>query len=713
MNHCSRHCNSGIGRRLSALLIAVLLTACVLSAAAFPAARTAQAFGVETEYSSARNIFDGILKCLQKEYSCSSAEPQRLIDEALGKQPTQNVWYLFALSQHGTCDFRSTENALKEAIRNLSAPPKGTEIQKYALLSLAIGSDLSPYDPTLLANSVGSQGIMSLVFGLHLLNNGVVLEGHTPADTVRQILSLRLEDGGWAISGKYSDVDVTSMVVQALSVYSRTKDSAASDASAAVKRAIELLSSRQNEDAGFSSYGAANCESCAQVLVALSAAGIDACSDSRFIKDGRTILDAISSFRLDNGGFRHIASGELNRTATQQVLYASVAYLRFLDGRPSLYELDAVRKNQPVTPTPTKTPTPTVTPTNTPTVTPTVTATVTSTVTPTVTPTAAVTTPSVDTPTPTVTLTPTTAVTPPSADTPTPTVTLTPTTAVTPPSADTPTPSVTLTPTTGAATPSAETPTPAADTPTPTAAEPTSPADTPTPTASEPLTGTATPTHTPPTVTLTPTGSASANDANKPSDPDAGIPSYRLWGSGILALIAAIMLAVLAYKRRLTRRNMLLLAGVFAVLFALLWFVKIQTPEQYYASLTVSDEEATGAVTLSIRCDTVAGIDSLPADGILLAPVRIAFREGDSVYDALSAAAAKAKLPLDIGGAVGSLYIRGIGPLHEFDHGSLSGWMYYVNNEAPSESCSARKLRDGDVIEWRYTRDMGADTENR
>ena len=95
----------------------------------------------------------------------------------------------------------------------------------------------------------------------------------------------------------------------------------------------------------------------------------------------------------------------------------------------------------------------------------------------------------------------------------------------------------------------------------------------------------------------------------------------------------------------------------------------------------------------------------------MLAPVKIAFREGDTVFDALSAAAAGANLPLDIGG--GSTYIRSIGSLREFSYGTLSGWMYYVNGEAPTESCGQRKLRDGDVIEWRYTRDMGSDTEGK
>lgn len=615
MNSTVKHCNSGSGRRLIALLLALLLTACVLSPATLPVARAAQAFGViadrgpgvaslsvdasDRTSEQAQALLDGIVRFLMQ--SCGTASLQEVLDLGLLRRVSlTGEWYVFALCQHGSYDYTAYREALLAKLNSAARAPSGTELQKYALLDLAMGY---PVDGESLAGSVGSQGIMSLVFGLHLMNNGLEIPSQNAADVIRDILSRQLADGGWAISGTYGDVDVTAMTLQALLPHRGLDPSDAPPAapkipaelSASVKesvdRAVSLLASRQNDDAGFSSYGAANPESSSQVLVTLSALGIDVCSDPRFVKEGRTILDAISDYRLPDGSFSHIRGGESNGNATQQVCYACVAYLRFRCGQPPLYDLDAVRARQGASVTPT-----------------------------------------------------------PGAVTPAPTGT---------------TPDATVTP----AGPEDNGTTPAA--------------------------------------TLTP-GSSSPTEGKA-----SGIPPYRIWGSCALALLLALAFAVLALRRRLTRRNALLLSATAVVLLALLWFVRIQTPEQYYASLAVSDEEAAGSVTLSIRCDTVAGLDELPADGVILAPVKIAFRDGDSVYDALSAATAKARLAVDVGGAGGSLYIRGIGALYEFDYGTLSGWMYYVNGEAPSESCSARKLRDGDVIEWRYTRDMGLDTEDR
>ena len=47
--------------------------------------------------------------------------------------------------------------------------------------------------------------------------------------------------------------------------------------------------------------------------------------------------------------------------------------------------------------------------------------------------------------------------------------------------------------------------------------------------------------------------------------------------------------------------------------------------------------------------------------------------------------------------------------LYEFSCGALSGWMYRVDGEFPNYGCSKYELRDGQVIEWVYTCDLGHD----
>ena len=591
------------------IVILTLILACTLAAGSlFPA--PLQAFGVSSAAASgetdsaayAESLVDGIRNYLLTTSGCSDL--QQFIDTELCLQAGRNAeWYVFALSRSGKYDFSKYRDALSLYLNQADTVPGPVTLQKYAYVTLAAGGGLSLTDRTL-AQTVGAQGIMSYVFGLHLWNNGA-RDGTVSAESVvRSLLSLQLEDGGWAISGRYGDPDVTSMTVQALACY-LIADPAGSEASGlaetvrgAEDRAVTFLSGRQSDDGGYSSYGSANSESCAQVLTALSELGIDACTDERFRKNGRTVLDALASYRCDDGSFRHIAKGDSNENATQQAFYACVAYLRFLRGQSPLH--------LPSADAPSENPTPSVSPTETP---------------------------------------------------------LTPTTAPT----GTP-----LTPTTKPA-----------DDPTITAAP--SPSATKAPAASSPT------------------------DASAPSDGTG----FRLPATIAVLAIAAIGILVLALRKRLNRRNLLIALFITAAAIALIHVVRIQTPEDYYEQQVVPEDEANGKITLAIRCDTVAGAsESLPADGLLLGPVTIPFRDGDTVYDALMAATATERLPVDIGGAGNSLYIRAIGPLREFDYGSLSGWMYYRNGEAPGESCSTCRLRDGDVIEWRYTRDMGIDTES-
>lgn len=127
--------------------------------------------------------------------------------------------------------------------------------------------------------------------------------------------------------------------------------------------------------------------------------------------------------------------------------------------------------------------------------------------------------------------------------------------------------------------------------------------------------------------------------------------------------------------------------------------------------------------TISIGCATI--LDNMnqleedkrelvPEDGVLLAETKVRFNPGESVFDVLLKATKDRKLHLEFEESpmYGSTYIEGIGNLYEFDCGALSGWMYSVNGEFPMFGCSEYELRDGDVIEFVYTCDMGADVGN-
>ncbi len=124
------------------------------------------------------------------------------------------------------------------------------------------------------------------------------------------------------------------MALQALAAY-RSEAAVA----AAVTRGIDTLSAMQNGNGGFTSWGSANAESAAQVIVACTALGIDPDTDSRFVKDGGSAVDALLTFYdADAAAFRHTASGGTDSLATEQAVYALVAVSRFRRGQSSLYQ---------------------------------------------------------------------------------------------------------------------------------------------------------------------------------------------------------------------------------------------------------------------------------------------------------------------------------------------------------------------------------------
>lgn len=236
---------------------------------------------------------------------------------------------------------------------------KATENARIILALTAIGKDVTNVDGhDLLAglnemSYLSKQGINGAIFTLIALDS----HSYTPAGDVTRdklvqaILDAQISgDGGWSLDGKNADVDMTAMAIQALAAYYKSDSSAKK----AVDKGLSWLSSVQQNDGGFTSWGAANSESCAQVIVALTALGINPAKDSRFIKNGVSVLDALCSFAVNGGGFKHLATEtSANGMATEQGFYALVAYYRLLNGQTSLYDmtdvkLEGVKAEEPV-----------------------------------------------------------------------------------------------------------------------------------------------------------------------------------------------------------------------------------------------------------------------------------------------------------------------------------------------------------------------------
>ena len=225
-------------------------------------------------------------------------------------------------------------------------PAKVTDNARVILALTAIGKDVTNVGGHNLLKGldnmdyVQTQDINGPIFTLIALDshNYPTMGDVTREKLIQVILDAQLNDGGWGLSTDKADPDMTAMAIQALAPYYKTNETV----KAAVDKALEALSALQRSDGGFDSWGTVNSESCAQVIVALTALGIDPTADSRFVKNGHTVLDALAGFYVTGGGFRHTAGGERNDMATEQGYYALASYYRFLNGQTSLYDMSDV-----------------------------------------------------------------------------------------------------------------------------------------------------------------------------------------------------------------------------------------------------------------------------------------------------------------------------------------------------------------------------------
>ena len=226
---------------------------------------------------------------------------------------------------------------------------KYTEYSRVVLAVTAIGKDpldvggfnmllpLADFEQTVF------QGINGPIFALLALDSGNYEIPENTADStqatrdmyVDYILNAQLPDGGWSLMGGEPEIDLTAMALQALAKYQDRKDVAE-----AIEKGLAILSDRQNENGGYQYSAAeqASCESVAQVIVAMAELGISL-DDSRFVKNGKTLLDGILQFRQADGGFSHLVDGETDLLATEQAFYALVAAKRLAEGESSLYRM--------------------------------------------------------------------------------------------------------------------------------------------------------------------------------------------------------------------------------------------------------------------------------------------------------------------------------------------------------------------------------------
>lgn len=268
------------------------------------------------------------------------------INGKLSEKDSLSEWEIFALSISGKVPSNVQELAgsVTEAGGNYR---KVTDLERNALALSAAGLDITNLNGINLIEKIVNhenmtmQGTNGPAYALVVLDSKGYDDGGgkwSRDSLIETILSAQNTDGGFALEpGKESNIDVTAMVLQAFSAYQdRASVKTASD------KALSYLSQVQNADGGYTLFGDENSESVSQVILALTSLGIDPKADSRFIKNGKSTVDALLSY-YENGAFRHSKDGEFDQIATEQGLLALLSYDMLLNGGGKLFDLSSTQ----------------------------------------------------------------------------------------------------------------------------------------------------------------------------------------------------------------------------------------------------------------------------------------------------------------------------------------------------------------------------------
>ena len=273
-------------------------------------------------------------------------------------------WTVIGLASSGNMDKKDAEQYYKNIATYLNkigseklSGTKSTDNARVVLALSALGYDptdiegFNLLEPLTDYHYVTKQGINGAVWSLIALDSAnyqlpALADGKNQTireDLVAYITDRQIADGGFSLDGINSDSDMTAMVIQALRPYT-TNESVKN----VVDRAVDYLIGVQNEDGSFGMNGIGNCESTAQAVIALTAMGIDPKTDSRFIKNGISVIDALNHYYLNQGQFSHLLNTTANQMATEQAYLALVSYHRFTNKEATLYDYsNVVAKEHP------------------------------------------------------------------------------------------------------------------------------------------------------------------------------------------------------------------------------------------------------------------------------------------------------------------------------------------------------------------------------
>lgn len=615
------------------------------------------------------------------------ASEQELLDAMAaraGRSPED--WYVLAMAKMGLkLDYTKYANALFEVCKD----PEPTDVEQYRryLTARAMGyEDIPGTAPEKLKD----KGIMSAIYRGYAVAAGRASSSFVYGETQSALIALKLADGGYALMGETSDVDVTAFVLQAYGALlgAQGKNAAGAELATAVSDAFAVLGKRQAADGGYASFGTPNAESGAMVLLALAAfSDKDIAAEVRNSVNASALIAATDRFQTAKGGYAHalsdgVASME-NDLATAQVMCAYAAYASYLKGASGrLYPVKAAAA--PVEPTTQK---------------------------------------------------PTQKPTEASTEETTAKKTEASTEETTKKGTEASAEETTKKGTEASAQETTAKGTEVSDEETTEETEEVSTEDT-TETSTEASTEETRESSTEETTVL-PEETTTSTDSTKNStvetttkeDSNETTPSTPTEGSDIegpedtsstsaskvrwimTAVVAGLILLALLANTCSRRRSKvtyvaILVLGAAALIFV--WMSKITLPEhatQKQQQTYLERLPAQGEFRIEICID-----QRVEGEEMLLTSRLVTVSEDDTVFDILQRVAMAYGIAIDYTKSmVGTVYVRAIGGHAEFDRGAGSGWVFLVNDALATTDAGSVKLSAGDVVRWAYTLDLGKD----
>lgn len=278
--------------------------------------------------------------------------------ESIEPNTSTEDWFIYdlaALGVHGDyADYRARLGLfIEEQYLAKEELVSATDWQRLALVYRILGQDPTSVEAggetiDLVArglwdypDALSLQGSNALIFALLALKSSSVQSPDpqfSPNSLMSELLEYQKMDGGFGLddTNEESNVDITAMALSALAAYPELDG-----VPAATDLAVNYLSSVQLDNGGFrSGQMEESSEASAQVIIGLSALGIDAETDERFARIDGTVVDALMRFRNADGSFTHVLSEtSSDRMSTEQALRALTALWWMRQGLGSIYEL--------------------------------------------------------------------------------------------------------------------------------------------------------------------------------------------------------------------------------------------------------------------------------------------------------------------------------------------------------------------------------------